>query len=108
MNSKNWGIELGKILKSQASSNISGSLGASIGDVLSLSPFKVGLFGGQIIISSDIHTIYIGDKIEADIGEHELDYDLLSELKVGDKVGVIADETNQEFFIINRMKKVGG
>lgn len=108
MDSKNWGIELGKILKNQVSSDTSNSLGASVGNVLSLSPFKVGLFGGQIIISSDIHTIYIGDKIEADIGEHELNYDLISELKVGDKVGIIADETNQEFFIINKMKKVGG
>ena len=104
MNSKNWGIELGKILKNQASSNTSGSLGASIGDVLSLSPFKVGLFGGQIIISSDIHTVYIGDKIELPSG----DYDFLSEVKVGDKVCVIADETNQEFFIITKMKRVGG
>lgn len=103
METASWGIEMAGLLHDLIP-NEDTSLGITMGEVISLSPLKISLFQGSIIISADIHTIYAPDIIE--LKEEEIDF--LSNLENGDKVSVMADNTNQEFYILYKLKKVGG
>lgn len=87
-----WDYELAGLI-GENNTNL-GIRGAVIGSVLSVRPLKLSLSSGQFILDESIHDLYIGHGLQGVLEE-------------GDDLMIIASETGQVFFIINKVEKLG-
>lgn len=89
-----WQTDLANMMKTKKEHHI----GATVGRVVDKSPLSIAIMDGDIIIQSDVHRIFVDDSLGR----------ILPELQVGDNVFVIPDDSQQVFFVLNKLKKVGG
>lgn len=120
-----WDTDLANIVRSREQNPV----GATVGHVVGLSPLSISILGGEIIIQSDVHEIYINkefdDYVEKEYRldrvkntttiqgtlqdvDSEGDVEVKNELEEGDVVLVLPDNRQQTFFILNKIERVGG
>lgn len=89
--SNKWGVDFANLINSNRPKE---KIGAVVGDVIDVNPLVIGTLNGDVIIDSDEHTVYVSSVYT-------------NGLRVGDMVLVQPDETEQIFFIISKLVKVG-
>lgn len=97
-----YDVELARELKSR---NNKDNIGIVVGIVAGVSPLKISIYGGEILLNEDSlyicknateYTMKVTTDTEIGVATHE-------GLKINDKVAVIATEDNQKFFVIDKI-----
>lgn len=129
-----WDVGLAKMFKERDNKN---NIGSCVGKVIGVEPLKISLMDGGIVLDETIHDIYICSsliekeyKLELTAGDDIGDIAITSkpsnslisinindkektkltlyfELKINDEVLLIPAESEQVFFIADKVRKVG-
>lgn len=86
-----YDIELAKMFKER---NNKKSIGAIIGKIVGVNPYKISIFDGQIILQQE--QLYFCENI----------LNNTNSLKANDEVMLIAAENGQKFFVIDKVVKL--
>lgn len=84
-----WDIELAKMLKERENPKV---IGPTIGRVISISPFKVGILDGHAIL--DKTHLYITGMAKN------------KAFAIGDEILLIPSESEQKFFLIDKIERM--
>lgn len=86
-----YDIELARMFKER---NNKKSIGAIIGKIVGVNPYKISIFDGQIILQQE--QLYFCENI----------LNNTNSLKVNDEVMLVATENGQKFFVIDKVVKL--
>lgn len=101
-----WDVKIAKLFKERENQS---RIGPIIGQVVAVDPVKVSIFEGNATLSGN--NLYCNSSLlkhskTCVINGEKILIEFENELNIGDKVLVIPTESEQKFFLINKLSKI--